>query len=151
MLGGPTSTAPPMGCYRTTDSSGADIAGVDVPHQISQDLATKMYSTMTALQIVDTVFYEAQRQVSTRSPAGIPVVSAKLHMLQSGLANAGEIFILHDQRRRGSHSCGFCSSLEPGRHCKQLTCLCKCLHCEDSDFVKINMVAFNWRCTACCQ
>lgn len=52
-----------MGCYRTMDSTGADIAGAEIPHQIGQDLATKMYSTMAALQIVDTVFYEAQRQV----------------------------------------------------------------------------------------
>lgn len=66
MLGGPTSSAPPMGCYRTMDSSGANIAGADIPHQIDQDLAAKMYSTMAALQTVDTVFYEAQRQVSIK-------------------------------------------------------------------------------------
>lgn len=148
MLGGPTSTAPPMGCYRTTDSSGADIAGADVPHQIGQDLATKMYSTMAALQIVDTVFYEAQRQVSTRPPAGQPIAFAKAHTQQPGLANAGKIFILHDKRRRGSHSCGLCGSLEPGRYCKQLTCLCDCLcaFLEDSDLVKTNLVAFDWHC-----
>ena len=63
MLGGPQSTTPPMSCYRTVDSTGTDIAGADVPHQIDHALATKMYSTMAALQIVDTVFYEAQRQV----------------------------------------------------------------------------------------
>ena len=64
MVGGPASDAPPMSCYRTVDSIGAAIADADVPHQIGQDLATKMYSTMAALQTVDTVFYEAQRQVS---------------------------------------------------------------------------------------
>ncbi len=63
MLGGPQSATPPMSCYRTVDSTGTDIAGADVPHQIDHALATKMYSTMAALQIVDTVFYEAQRQV----------------------------------------------------------------------------------------
>ncbi|KAL0045713.1 hypothetical protein WJX82_002475 [Trebouxia sp. C0006] len=62
MLGGPQSTTPPMSCYRTVDSTGTDIAGADVPYQIDHALATKMYSTMAALQIVDTVFYEAQRQ-----------------------------------------------------------------------------------------
>ncbi|KAA6429116.1 MAG: 2-oxoisovalerate dehydrogenase alpha mitochondrial expressed [Trebouxia sp. A1-2] len=62
MLGGPQSTTPPMSCYRTVDSTGTDIAGADVPHQIDNALATKMYRTMAALQIVDTVFYEAQRQ-----------------------------------------------------------------------------------------
>ncbi|KAL0019116.1 hypothetical protein WJX77_012317 [Trebouxia sp. C0004] len=62
MLGGPRSTTPPMSCYRTADSTGTDIAGADVPHQINHALATKMYSTMAALQTVDTVFYEAQRQ-----------------------------------------------------------------------------------------
>ena len=99
MLGGPTSSAPPMGCYRTTDSSGADIASADVPHQIGQDLATKMYSTMAALQIVDTVFYEAQRQVSIRPPPGMPAVFAKVHLLQLGLVHAGKVLILHDKRR----------------------------------------------------
>ena len=144
MLGGSTSTAPPIGCYRTTDSSGADIAGADVPHQIGQDLATKMYSTMAALQIVDTVFYEAQRQVSTRRSAGQPIVSAKAHVRQPGLANAGKIFVLHDKRRRGSHSCGLCGSLEFGRHCKQLTCLhdCVCASLEDSDVYKDNFGGF---------
>ena len=64
MVGGPAASAPAMSCYRTVDSTGAVIADADTPHQIDQDLATKMYSTMAALQIVDTVFYEAQRQVS---------------------------------------------------------------------------------------
>ena len=132
MLGGPTSSAPPMGCYRTTDSSGANIASADVPHQIGQDLATKMYSTMAALQIVDTVFYEAQRQVSIRSPAGKTVVPAKIHLLQPGLVNAGKVLILHDKRRGGSNGCGLCCSIEPGRHCKQLTCL-------------LNDLCANWR------
>ena len=101
MLGGPASSAPPIGCYRTTDSSGANIAGADTPHNISQDLATKMYSTMAALQIVDTVFYEAQRQVSQNLgfPAGIRSDFAHVQMLQPGVANAGKVFILHDKRR----------------------------------------------------
>lgn len=62
MTGGPQSSAPPMSCYRTVDSTGAHLASADIPHQISQDLATKIYEKMAALQIVDTVFYEAQRQ-----------------------------------------------------------------------------------------
>ena len=65
MTGGPQSSAPPMSCYRTVDSTGAHLASADIPHQISQDLATKIYEKMAALQIVDTVFYEAQRQVQT--------------------------------------------------------------------------------------
>ena len=130
MLGGPIASAPPMGCYRTVDSTGADIAGADVPHQISQDLATKMYSTMAALQTVDTVFYEAQRQVSIRllfywcHTCSI----CKTAWTAVFLADAGKILILHDKRRRGSHSCGFCCSLEPGRHCKQLLV---CFPCAD--------------------
>ena len=77
MLGGQTSAALPMSCYRTVDSSGQDIKGADVPHQLGQDIATKMYSTMAALQTVDTIFYEAQRQVlvMTLSPTLLPTLN----------------------------------------------------------------------------
>ena len=63
MMGGPQASIPPMRCYRTVDSTGASITEADIPHELSQDLANKIYEKMAALQIVDTVFYEAQRQV----------------------------------------------------------------------------------------
>lgn len=153
MHGGPTSNTPPMGCYRTMDSAGADIAGADIPHQIGQDLATKMYSTMAALQIVDTVFYEAQRQVRAGSCVSTSkcVVSAGSFALQLSLANAGKILILHDKCRRRSHSCGLCSSPNPGRHCKlHVAMLCSC----EENTLKLpreDMIAlWSSQCTHCC-
>ena len=67
MIGGPNSQTSPVACYRTLDSAGLDIAGADVPHQLDQALATGIYSTMASLQTIDTVFYEAQRQVAYQS------------------------------------------------------------------------------------
>lgn len=34
-----------------------------MPHELAQDKAVRMYRTMVSLQTVDTIFYEAQRQV----------------------------------------------------------------------------------------
>ena len=63
--GGMSSPLPTMPCYRTIDSTGMDIVGGDIhqiPDDLSKDTAIKMYKTMVALQTVDTIFYEAQRQ-----------------------------------------------------------------------------------------
>jgi 2-oxoisovalerate dehydrogenase E1 component alpha subunit len=49
-------------CYRTVDGVGADVAEAQVPHQLPQELATRMYESMARLQTMDTLFYEAQRQ-----------------------------------------------------------------------------------------
>lgn len=35
----------------------------EVPYDIDEELALKMYETMVKLQTMDVVFYEAQRQV----------------------------------------------------------------------------------------
>lgn len=67
LVGGPTSQQPPMSCYRTLDSAGIELADANIPHSIDQTLATKIYSTMASLQTIDTIFYEAQRQVMLRT------------------------------------------------------------------------------------
>jgi hypothetical protein len=52
-----------MPCYRVLDSTGVSVDGAQVPHALDKATAVKMYETMVALQAVDTIFYEAQRQV----------------------------------------------------------------------------------------
>ncbi|KAH0658649.1 hypothetical protein KY289_027397 [Solanum tuberosum] len=48
-------------CYRVLDDDGYIIPG-SIFEQVKKGLAVNMYSTMVALQIMDTIFYEAQRQ-----------------------------------------------------------------------------------------
>ncbi|KAL7208486.1 hypothetical protein ACSBR1_030267 [Camellia fascicularis] len=48
-------------CYRVLDDDGYPITSNNFP-QVSKELAVKMYSDMVALQTMDTIFYEAQRQ-----------------------------------------------------------------------------------------
>ncbi|KAL4854263.1 2-oxoisovalerate dehydrogenase subunit alpha 2 [Chlorella vulgaris] len=61
-LGGTFSPRAPLPCYRTIDSAGLAIADADIPHELDQETAVKMYKTMVTLQTVDVIFYEAQRQ-----------------------------------------------------------------------------------------
>ncbi|KAE8701799.1 2-oxoisovalerate dehydrogenase subunit alpha [Hibiscus syriacus] len=48
-------------CYRVLDDDGELIKDTDF-QQVSKEAAVKMYSKMVNLQIMDTIFYEAQRQ-----------------------------------------------------------------------------------------
>ncbi|XP_039052980.1 2-oxoisovalerate dehydrogenase subunit alpha 1, mitochondrial-like isoform X1 [Hibiscus syriacus] len=48
-------------CYRVLDDDGELIKDCDF-QQVSKEVAVKMYSKMVSLQIMDTIFYEAQRQ-----------------------------------------------------------------------------------------
>lgn len=48
-------------CYRVLDDCGEPISG-KIHELVSQDMATRMYSSMIKLQIMDTYLYEAQRQ-----------------------------------------------------------------------------------------
>ncbi|XP_021284599.1 2-oxoisovalerate dehydrogenase subunit alpha 1, mitochondrial-like isoform X2 [Herrania umbratica] len=48
-------------CYRVLDGDGEQIRGSDF-QQVNKELAVKMYSDMVTLQMMDTLFYEAQRQ-----------------------------------------------------------------------------------------
>ncbi|KAK9011811.1 hypothetical protein V6N11_039891 [Hibiscus sabdariffa] len=48
-------------CYRVLDDNGQLISN-SVFVQVSEEIAVKMYSNMATLQILDTIFYEAQRQ-----------------------------------------------------------------------------------------
>ncbi|KAI5650421.1 hypothetical protein M9H77_36426 [Catharanthus roseus] len=48
-------------CYRVLDDDGCPIAGGTIV-QASKELAVKIYSDMVTLHMMDTIFYEAQRQ-----------------------------------------------------------------------------------------
>ncbi|KAK8642892.1 hypothetical protein V6N13_012217 [Hibiscus sabdariffa] len=48
-------------CYRVLDDDGELIPDSHF-QQVSEEVAVKMYSKMVSLQIMDTIFYEAQRQ-----------------------------------------------------------------------------------------
>lgn len=50
-------------CYRTLDGSGQQIEDAMVPHDLQQQEATKLYQAMAKLQVMDTICYDAQRQV----------------------------------------------------------------------------------------
>lgn len=68
-------------CYRVLDDNGEPIFGTDFV-QVSEDFAVKMYNNMVALQTMDTIFYEAQRQgrisfyVTTNGEEAINIASA---------------------------------------------------------------------------
>lgn len=63
--GGPTIQSTPIPCYRTINGAGEEIPEALVPHSLDKATAVKMYKTMVSVQTVDTIFYEAQRQVSS--------------------------------------------------------------------------------------
>ncbi|CAN0928521.1 2-oxoisovalerate dehydrogenase subunit alpha 1, mitochondrial [Linum grandiflorum] len=48
-------------CYRVLDDNGVLIPGGEF-EEVSQGVAVKMYREMVKLQVMDTIFYEAQRQ-----------------------------------------------------------------------------------------
>ncbi|XP_045824108.1 2-oxoisovalerate dehydrogenase subunit alpha 2, mitochondrial [Trifolium pratense] len=68
-------------CYRVLDENGEPILGTNFV-QVSEDVAVKMYNDMVALQTMDTIFYEAQRQgrisfyVTTNGEEAINIASA---------------------------------------------------------------------------
>jgi len=57
----PDSMKERINCYRVLDDDGRTISGSRF-QEVSKELAVKMYSEMVTLQIMDTIFYEAQRQ-----------------------------------------------------------------------------------------
>ncbi|XP_072969269.1 2-oxoisovalerate dehydrogenase subunit alpha 2, mitochondrial isoform X1 [Typha angustifolia] len=50
-----------INCYRVLDDYGQTISGSRF-QEVSKEVAMKMYSEMVTLQVMDTIFYEAQRQ-----------------------------------------------------------------------------------------
>ncbi|KAL8262560.1 hypothetical protein R6Q59_023909 [Mikania micrantha] len=48
-------------CYRVLDDNGQPLTDMD-SLKISKELAVKMYTNMVTLEIMDTIFYESQRQ-----------------------------------------------------------------------------------------
>jgi len=61
-IGGSFSDGPRIPCYRTLDATGQGIPEAEVPHQMEEGLALRVYTAMAQLQTMDTLFYEAQRQ-----------------------------------------------------------------------------------------
>jgi len=57
----PESQMERINCYRVLDDDGGTIYNSRF-QEVSKELALKMYSNMVTLQIMDTIFYEAQRQ-----------------------------------------------------------------------------------------
>ncbi|KAJ7959220.1 2-oxoisovalerate dehydrogenase subunit alpha 2, mitochondrial-like [Quillaja saponaria] len=49
-------------CFRVLDDNGEPIIYSNYEQQVSKEVAVKMYNYMVTLQMMDTVFYEAQRQ-----------------------------------------------------------------------------------------
>ncbi|KAK9058288.1 hypothetical protein SSX86_023128 [Deinandra increscens subsp. villosa] len=68
-------------CYRVLNENGQLIVDSDL-FKISKELAVKMYKDMVTLQVMDTIFYEAQRQgrisfyLSTTGEEAINIASA---------------------------------------------------------------------------
>lgn len=70
--GGVFDKEPKIPCYRTLDGTGQAIPDAQVSHKVDQQLATKIYTAMAKLQVMDTLFYEAQRQVHGNASSPLP-------------------------------------------------------------------------------
>lgn len=57
----PESKEERIDCYRVLDDDGRTVSGSTF-QEVSKEMALEMYSNMVTLQIMDTIFYEAQRQ-----------------------------------------------------------------------------------------
>ncbi|KAL0909867.1 hypothetical protein M5K25_020774 [Dendrobium thyrsiflorum] len=55
------STGERISCYRVLDHNGQTISGSSFK-EVTREVAVKMYRDMVTLQVMDTIFYEAQRQ-----------------------------------------------------------------------------------------
>ncbi|XP_020680288.1 2-oxoisovalerate dehydrogenase subunit alpha 2, mitochondrial isoform X2 [Dendrobium catenatum] len=55
------STGERISCYRVLDDNGQTISGSSFK-EVTREVAMKMYRDMITLQVMDTIFYEAQRQ-----------------------------------------------------------------------------------------
>ncbi|GBF89985.1 2-oxoisovalerate dehydrogenase subunit alpha mitochondrial-like [Raphidocelis subcapitata] len=61
--GGPSEPdSPKMPCYRVLDPAGRLLPGAEQPHPPSGPELVALYEAMARLQVMDTIFYEAQRQ-----------------------------------------------------------------------------------------
>jgi len=80
-VGGPNAEHNPLACYRTIDSTGVGVSGALIPHPLDETTAVQIYKTMVALQTVDIIFYEAQRQVGQGSDNNMESLSKRLRLL----------------------------------------------------------------------
>lgn len=58
-----TPSSPRIPCYRTLDGTGRHLPDASVPNDLDQQMATELYTAMAKLQVMDTICYDAQRQV----------------------------------------------------------------------------------------
>ncbi|KAK9058284.1 hypothetical protein SSX86_023124 [Deinandra increscens subsp. villosa] len=56
------STEERVHCYRVLDENGQPFTDIDSSLKISKELAVQMYTNMVTLEVMDTIFYESQRQ-----------------------------------------------------------------------------------------
>jgi hypothetical protein len=123
-IGGTFSQFPRIPCYRTLDATGQSITEAEVPHPMEEDLALRLYMAMAQLQTMDTLFYEAQRQVTNacclrdRTAKGSTYSSGRAwgfgshikQLLIYVLIGAGEVLVLYDQRWGRSNNHWQCRS-----------------------------------------
>lgn len=62
-VGGADTSLGRLPCYRALRSNGLPILEAAIPHPIDKNLALRIHATMVKLQVMDVIFYEAQRQV----------------------------------------------------------------------------------------
>ncbi|KAJ9146206.1 hypothetical protein P3X46_028501 [Hevea brasiliensis] len=85
-------------CYRLLDDNGELIEDSDID-QISKEVAVKMYSEMVTLQMMDTIFYEAQRQ--GRISFYVTSVGEEATNIASAAALAADDVVLPQYREPG--------------------------------------------------
>jgi hypothetical protein len=69
--------APKLPCYRALDAAGRPLPGAAVPHPLGEAEAVALYTAMARLQVMDTIFYEAQRQVGASLGGGWGLAAVK--------------------------------------------------------------------------
>jgi 2-oxoisovalerate dehydrogenase E1 component alpha subunit len=77
-VGGADTALERLPCYRTLRSAGQPIPDAAVPYPIDKDLALRMHEIMVKLQVMDLIFYEAQRQVPISSTSDYGFTSFEL-------------------------------------------------------------------------
>ncbi len=128
-------------CYRTTDSHGRDLPGAQVPHALSRELASKIYSTMATLQVRREPLQLGRHPMQTtpdlHGPRGLrplrasdslltpqppcPPPSDDGHDLLRGPA-ARALLLLPHQPGRGGHLCRLSGGAGPQRYGTSAPC-----------------------------
>uniref|UniRef100_A0A7C9CGS5 3-methyl-2-oxobutanoate dehydrogenase (2-methylpropanoyl-transferring) n=1 Tax=Opuntia streptacantha TaxID=393608 RepID=A0A7C9CGS5_OPUST len=83
-------------CYRVLDNDGR-LCGESI--EISKELAVKLYENMVTLRVMDTIFYEAQRQ--GRIPFYVTTIGEEAINIASAAALSIDDFIIPQYRESG--------------------------------------------------